>query len=216
LLGGYGWASKPPKRKWINMNKMTNSNAGTGSFAARAQARRGLLVPLVSLALLAPGSMALAQEAPPVDEDLQFLLDNGFESFIFAQTCRSVGAAGDVIEGEPLPVGGGRQLECETDPVGFLQAIDTLSSTGERFCALGQVSTITGSSPDSRLSVNVVSTPDGAPWTLVGTHDGEEISIARVSAFGGLAWPLIADVVFDVTDVQPNPAGQLCDDVFGI
>jgi hypothetical protein len=199
------------------MKKMTKSNAGSGSFAAgRTPARRALLLPVVSLALLASGSVALAQEAPPLDEDLQFLLDNGFESFIFAQTCRSVGAAGDVIDGEPLPVGGGRQLECETDPVGFLQAIDTLTSTGERFCALGQVSTITGSSPDSRLAVNVVSTPDGAPWSLVGTHDGDEISIGRVSAFGGFAWPLIAEVLFDVVDVQPNPTGQLCDDVFGL
>jgi hypothetical protein len=198
------------------MKNMTKSNSGSGSFAARAPSRRGLLLPFVSLALLASGSMAFAQEAPPLDEDLQFLLDNGFESFIFAQTCRSVGAAGDVIDGEPLPVGGGRQLECETDPVSFLQTIDTLASTGERFCALGQVSSITGGSPDARLSVNVVSTPDGAPWSLVGTHDGEEISIGRVSAFGGFAWPLIAEVVFDVVDVQPNPTAQLCDDVFGI
>jgi hypothetical protein len=199
------------------MKKITKSNAGSGSLAAgRTPAHRALLLPVVSLALLASGSMALAQEAPPLDEDLQFLLDNGFESFIFAQTCRSVGAAGDVIDGEPLPVGGGRQLECETDPVGFLQTIDTLTSTGERFCALGQVSSITGSSPDSRLAVNVVSTPDGAPWSLVGTHDGDEISIGRVSAFGGFAWPLIAEVVFDVVDVQPNPTAQLCDDVFGL
>jgi hypothetical protein len=198
------------------MNNTMKSIRGRGSVdAGRARSRWRLSLPLVSLALLGSGS-ALAQEAP-LDEELQFLLDNGFETFFFAQTCRSVGAGGDVIEGEPLPVGGGRQLECETDPVGFLQAIDTLSSTGERFCALGQIATITGSSPDSRLSVNVVDTPDGAPWSLVGTSaDGQEISIGRVSAFGGFAFPLIAEVLVDVVEVRPNPTAQLCDDVFGI
>lgn len=198
------------------MKKMMKSNAGSGAFTrGRAAARRGLLLPVAALALLASGATALAQEAPPLDEDLQFLLDDGFESFFFAQTCVSVGPGGDVIEGEPLPVGDGRQLECETAPIGHLQAIDTLSSTGERFCALGQVSSFTGGG-DDRLDVNVVSAPDGAPWVLVGTRDGGEISIGRVSAFGGTAWPLIAEVLYDVIEVQPNPAGQLCDDVFGI
>ena len=200
------------------MKNTMNSKRGRGSVeAGRTSAPRRLLVPLLTLSLLGAGSVALAQEAAPVDEELQFLLDNGFETIFFAQTCRSVGAAGDVIEGDPLPVGGGRQLECETDPIGFLQAIDTLSSTGERFCALGQIASITGTSPDSRLSVNVVDTPDGAPWSPVGTSvDDQEISIGRVSAFGGFAFPLLADVVFDVIEVQPNPSAQLCDDVFGI
>jgi hypothetical protein len=185
--------------------------------ASHTPARRRLLLPLLSLACtLALGSTGLAQEAPPIDEELQFLLDNGFESFIFAQTCRSVGAAGDVIDGEPLPVGGGRQLECETADVGHLQTIDTLSSTGERFCALGQVSSFEGGG-DPRLAVSVASTPDGAPWVLVGTHDGEEISISRISGpGGGTAWPLWADVLFDVIEVQPNPSAELCDDVFGL
>lgn len=199
------------------MKNTMNSKRGRGSVeVGRPSAPRRLLLPLLTLGLLASGSAALAQEAP-VDEELQFLLDNGFETIFFAQTCRSVGAGGDVIEGDPLPVGGGRQLECETDPIGFLQSIDTLSSTGERFCALGQIASITGTSPDSRLSVNVVDAPDGAPWSLVGTSVGdEEISIGRVSAFGGFAFPLLADVVFDVIEVQPNPSAQLCDDVFGI
>jgi hypothetical protein len=178
---------------------------------------RRLLLPLLSLACtLAAGSAALAQEAPPLDEELQFLLDNGFESFIFAQTCRSIGPDGDVIDGEPLPVGGGRQLECETSDVGHLQTIDTQSSTGERFCALGQVSSFQGDG-DPRLSVSVASSPDGAPWVLVGTHDGDEISISRISGpGGGTAWPLWADVLFDAIEVQPNPTARLCDDVFGL
>lgn len=200
------------------MKNPISSNRTRGAReASHTPARRRLLLPLLSLAsTLALGSTALAQDAPPIDEELQFLLDNGFESLIFAQTCRSVGAAGDVIDGEPLPVGGGRQLECETADVGHLQTIDTLSSTGERFCALGRVSSFEGDG-DPRLAVSVVSSPDGAPWVLVGTHDGEEISISRISGpGGGTAWPLWADVLFDVIEVQPNPSGQLCDDVFGL
>jgi hypothetical protein len=200
------------------MQKPMSSNPTRGAHeAGHPPARRRLVLPLVSLAcMLASGSAALAQEAPPLDEDLQFLLDNGFESFIFAQTCRSIGAAGDGIDGEPLPVGGGRQLECETATVGHLQTIDTLASTGERFCALGQVSSIEGDG-DPRLAVSVASSPDGAPWGLVGTHDGEEITIGRITGpGGGTAWPLWADAIFDVIALQPNPTAQLCDDVFGL
>jgi hypothetical protein len=198
------------------MKNQISSNPFRGARETGHTPSRRLLLPLLSLACtLAAGSVALAQEAPPLDEELQFVLDNGFESFLFAQTCRSIGPDGDVIDGEPLPVGGGRQLECETADIGHLQTIDTESSTGERFCALGQVSSFEGDG-DPRLTVSVASSPDGAPWVLVGTHDGDEISIGRISAGGGTAWPLWADVLFDVTEVRPNPTAQLCDDVFGL
>ncbi len=198
------------------MKKQMSSNGPRGAReAAHAPSRRRLALPLLSLTcVLGIGSAALAQEAPPLDENLQFLLDNGFESLFFAQTCRSIGADGDVIDGEPLPVGGGRQLECETVSLGHLQTIDTLASTGERFCALGQVASIAADG-DPRLAVSVASSPDGAPWVLIGTHDGEEISIGRITGpGGGTAWPLWADVIFDVTEVRPNPTAQLCDEVF--
>lgn len=188
------------------MQKSTNSISGRGA----------LLAAMVSLAgVLASGSAAVAQEAP-LDEELQFILDNGFESFFFAQTCRSIGPDGDVIEGESLPVGNGRELECETFPVTHLQAVDVSSSTGERFCALGQLSSVSGENIDPRLSVSVVSTPDGGPWVLAGTSE-EEITIGRVTGFGGgTAFPLAADALFDVIDVQPNPTGGFCTDLFGI
>jgi hypothetical protein len=171
-------------------------------------------LPLAGLACLLGSGSALAQEAP-LDEDLQFALDNGFETFFFAQECRSVGRGG-VIEGESLPVGDGRFLVCETAPVSFLQAIDLSSSTGERFCGLGQLASVTGENVDDRLSVNVVRIPDGEPWVLVGTSE-EEITIGRVTGFGGgTAFPLAADALFDVIDIQPNPSGELCSEVFGL
>lgn len=165
--------------------------------------------------LLASGSAAFAQEAPALDEDLQFALDNGFETFFFAQECRSIGAGG-VIEGDSLPVGNGRVLVCETFPVAHLQAIDLSASTGERFCALGQLASVSGENIDARLSVNVAGTPDGQPWVLVATSE-EAITIGRVAGFGGAtAFPLAADALFDVIELQPNPAGELCPGLFGL
>jgi hypothetical protein len=207
------------------MQNTMNSRSARASLAAPS-ARRRLVLPLAALAcILASGSAALAQEAPgcsaeqpgaELDEELQFLLDNGFETFFFAQTCRSIGPDGDVIEGDSLPVGNGRELECETAPVTFLQAIDASSSTGERFCALGQLSSVSGENIDKRLSVDVVSIPDGAPWVLVGTSE-EAITIGRVGGFaGGTAFPLAADALFDVIDLQPNPTGDLCEIVFDL
>jgi len=201
------------------MNNRMKHDTGRGALQAGRSSprRRRLGLSLASLACaLASGSAAIAQEAP-LDVDLQFLLDNGFETFFFAQTCRSIGPRGEVIEGDTLPVGGGSVLVCETFPVTHLQAIDALASTGERFCALGQVSSIEGENVDPRLSVSVESAPDGAPWTLTGTHDGDEITIGRVTGFGGgTAFPLAADAIFDVVDLQPNPTGGSCADSFGL
>jgi hypothetical protein len=150
------------------------------------------------------------------DVDLAFLRQDGFETFHFALDCVSVGDDGSVIGGEPLPVGNGRSLQCETAPLGSLSAIDAVASTGERFCALGQIDSFHGDgSPE--LAVSVTSTPEGAPWTLVGTHDGEEIQVAKVAGFGGgTAWPLWVDAHYAVVDLQPNPTAQLCTQFFGI
>jgi len=196
------------------MQKWLQRVLGRGSRGARRGVHRRWWMSLGSLASLLASGAALAQEGP-LDVDLQFALDNGFESFLFAQTCLSVGEDGSVIEGDPVPVGGGRQLECETAPISYLQTVDVQASTGEPFCALGQVSSYFADG-DSRLSVDVVSAPDGAPWVLVGTSD-EEISVGTVTGFGGgVAWPLWVDALFDVIELQPNPAGELCDDVFGL
>jgi len=183
------------------------------SRSSKAPRRFALPVAALACALVSSAS-ASAQE---LDVDLQFVLDNGFESFFFAQTCRSIGPDGDVIEGEELPVGNGRVLECETFPVTHLQAIDVQASTGEFFCALGQVASIEGETIDPQLPVSVLSAPDGAPWVLQGTHDGGEIIIGRVTGFGGgTAFPLAADAIFDTIDLQPNPNFQLCTDLFGL
>ena len=200
------------------MKKPMNSNSGTGFSAARQQpARRRLALPVATLAcVLASGSVAPAQEGPGLDPDIQFIVDDGFEGVAFAQRCRSVGPGGDVIEAEPLPVGGGRQLVCETEVFRHLQVIDAVASTDELFCVLGQLASITGENIDPRLSVNVVSAPDGAPWVLVATSQ-EAITISRVGGpGGGTAFPLGARASFDVIEVRSNPARQPCASLVGL
>jgi len=192
---------------------MHSNSAGSSSGARRSSARAGRAAALLILAgALGASSVALAQE---LDPDLQFVLDNGFESFIFAQTCRSTGPGGDVIEGESLPVGDGRVLECETFPFGHQQVIDLQASTGELHCVLGQLSSVTPENVDPRLSVSVVSTPDGAPWVLEATS-ATPITITRVAGPGGSAFPLAADALFDVVEIRPNPNAAFCPDLFGL
>ncbi|MEY2937061.1 MAG: hypothetical protein RL033_7810 [Pseudomonadota bacterium] len=156
-------------------------------------------------------------EEPTEDEDIAFLRENGFQTFHFAVTCSSVAEDGSRIEdADPLPVGNGRVLECVTGDLGFLSAIDAVSSTGERFCALGEVESFRGDG-DDRLTVEVTDTPETGPWTLVGTHEGEEISIGTVAGFGGgRAWPIWVDTIYSVIEVSPNPSGQLCTEFFGL
>jgi hypothetical protein len=188
-----------------------NSNSRRDSIeAGRAPLRRRLALPIASLAgVLAWGSAALAQETPPLDGDIQFMLDNGANTIFFAQTCRSIGPDGEVIDVEPLPVGGGFVLECETVPVAHLQGFARQSSTGENFCGRGQLFSFVAKNVDPRLSVSVASSPDGAPWVLVGTSE-EEITITKVTNSDGLTiFPMATDAFFDVSDVQPNPTGSV-------
>ena len=153
---------------------------------------------------------------PALDDNVVFIQQDGFQTTYFAQECRSIGEDGSVIEGEPLPVGNGRVLECVTSEIGALATTDFLSSIDERWCALGALDTFsTGGDPE--LDVQVADSPDDSPWTLVGSHEGEPIEIGRVAVFGGAtAWPLWVDTHYAVIDVAPNPTGQLCDTLFGL
>jgi hypothetical protein len=153
---------------------------------------------------------------PSLDENVVFIQQDGFQTTYFAVDCRSLGADGSVIEGvDPLPVGGGSVLECVTGAIGALATQDFLSSTDERWCALGAIDTATPSG-DPRLLVEIADAPDDAPWTLLGTVEGEPIELGTVSVFGATAWPLWVETHYAVIEVAPNPTGQLCDLAFGL
>jgi hypothetical protein len=181
-------------------------------------ARMRALVLRVAPALVCLAALAIearAADDPPLDEDLQAFLDFGMTGFRFARACRSIGEDGSVIEHDSeLPVGAGRRLECTTFEITHLQAADVQASTGEQWCALGQLESHRGHGGDPRLIVSVADAPDGDPWTLAGSVEGEEIIVRRLSGLGN--WPLWAEIHYDVIDLRPNPDFALCEQIFGL
>lgn len=169
------------------------------------------------------GGMPSEEPTPPAnpedDPDVRFVKETGFESQIFARFCRSVGADGSVIDGaglQELPVGGGRVLECDTAMFPAKAAQEFSASTGQRWCALGSVkSQKTGG--DSRLKVEVTRGPGPGAGGLRGTHEGEAITIRKVSAWGTDVWPLWIMAIYGVDVVQPwNMQKESCEAQFGI
>ena len=169
----------------------------------------------------APGSDP--SDPPPTgdptedDANLKWFKYNGFAAWIFAGTCVSKKDGEPTIEVAPLPVGGGRRLECTTaiSPTRVTKDILTVN-TRDRWCGVGNM---TSYKPwgDSALKVSVTSSPDSGPWTLVATHDGEPIMIDMVEAAGlGFAWPVGVHVTYTTTDLKPNPNTAPCDQLFGL
>jgi len=149
------------------------------------------------------------------DEDLRAFKLNGFDSLIFAETCVSKKDGEATIEQEPLPVGGGRWLECTSSRNPSSWNMKVATTTNDLWCVYG---TMTSSHTwgDATLKVSVGSSPDDSAWTLKATHEGPEISISRVEATGlGLAWPLGLDVQYTTTDMKRNPDNARCDSLSG-
>lgn len=197
------------------MQKQTELDRGRWTFmGGRVRARLARVAPaLACVAALA--IEARAADDPPLDEDLQAFLDFCMTGFRFARACRSIAEDGSFLEDDTeLPVGGGRRLECTTFEITHLQAADVQASTGEQWCALGQLESHRGHGGDARLTVSVVDAPDGAPWTLAGSVDGEAITVRRLSGLGN--WPLWAEIHYDVIDLRPNPDFLLCEQIFGL
>jgi hypothetical protein len=197
------------------MQKQTKPDRERGSFVG-GRMRAHLLRVAPALACVAALAIeARAADDPPLDEDLQAFLDHGMTGFRFARACRSIAEDGSILEDDTeLPVGGGRRLECTTFELTHLQPADVQASTGELWCALGQLESYRGHGGDARLAVSVADAPDGAPWTLAGSVDGEEITIRRLSGLGN--WPLWAEIHYDVIDLRPNPDFLLCEQIFGL
>jgi hypothetical protein len=148
----------------------------------------------------------------PVDDDeaLAFVKNNGFGAIVFAVTCVSKATDGSTIDGDSLPVGGGRWLECSTAESASRSAMSVLSSKEEEWCAFGQVSAFHPGG-DSRLTITVTSTPSDAPWTLTATHDGDPIQITRVEASGAMTWPLWVNATYSTTELAHATPGKSCE-----
>jgi hypothetical protein len=156
---------------------------------------------------------------PRDDEDIRFVEENGYQTIYTAVHCRSVaedGSSIDESEVAELPVGDGRVLECETALFPLQSTIEFLSSIGERWCALGELESYT-TGGDERLDIAVVTEPGPGPATLIGSHEGEAITVKVATGFGGATlWPLWIDTIYSVVDVQRAVPGKLCDEVMGI
>ena len=153
---------------------------------------------------------------PASDPDLAFVLENGFSSFAFAESCISTKDGGSPIEGDPVPVGGGRILTCKTFNSLTRATTGAVSMKGDHWCALGEAQSSKGGG-DKRLEVSITSSPADAPWTLTATHEGDEIQIGTAEGFGGArAWTVWAEVTYHVVQMKREVEGKNCDELFGL
>lgn len=159
---------------------------------------------------------ALSDPVPADDENLQYVKANGFGGIAFAVSCVSKSASAATIEGESLPVGGGRWLECSTARSVKSSTHNVLSAKNVQWCVLGAL-TSEKPSGDSRLAITVLSAPARGPWTLKATHDGAEIQITPVSAgFGATTWPLWVDAVYRTSKMKVGDESKTCAELFGL
>lgn len=151
---------------------------------------------------------------PEDDETLQYLAQHGFGGIAFMDGCVSKLDGGPTLEGDELPVGGGRFLECTTSQRVDRATMGMLGDSGQTWCGLGEVTTFKAGG-DGRLVVQVTARPDGAPWTLTATHEGEEIKIAQVEALGiARVWPLWINASYRTVSMKKDPAAGDCSDLF--
>ncbi len=180
-----------------------------------------MLALLVSGCSMDPGALDQGAHAQsgnldnvPDDEDLQFVKQHGFGGFTLVNDCVSVGDDGSVVQGDPLPVGGGRHLECTTAQGVTRTTAGAATTNNEPWCVLGQLSShkLEG---DSRLSIKVTNASENGPWSLVATA-AEPIEIHSVSFMGAFTWPLSVNASYDTVDMQPMVEGKNCDQLFGL
>lgn len=157
----------------------------------------------------------------PTEDDLELnsVKRDGWLTTWIARTCVSKKDGEPTIEDAPLPVGGGRRLECMTASNPSPYSVQEVHSVGgDDWCVLGE-SVSWERWGDSALKISVTSTPDLAPWSLVATHDGNEILISPAAGpFGiGEAWPVGVRVKYKVIDMKPNPQSKLfCEQIFNL
>ena len=150
------------------------------------------------------------------DDPVQWIIDNGFSSIQFMERCVSIAPNGQQITSEPLPVGGGYWISCNTYSQIAYDATEVQANDGSRYCVLGSLN---GSSPggDDRLQLEIVDDGTFGRASVQATAS-EPTLIYLVSAFGGAqAWPiwLTSDYQTQQLVRAPND-GRTCKQVFGL
>lgn len=149
------------------------------------------------------------------DENLVFILEDGFETTYFSVHCAAIGEDGTEIDGDTateLPVGGGYVVRCELDRLPSRATTDLLSAASEPWCALGELQS-SEAGGDERLRIMLVSPPDSPSPTLLATSD-EPITLQQASAFGAPLWPIWLVTRYDAVAVARAEQGKICDEVF--
>jgi hypothetical protein len=155
---------------------------------------------------------------PRADENLDFILQDGFETTYFSVHCSAIGEDGTEIDGDTvteLPVGGGFVLECRLDRFPSRATTDVLSAANEPWCALGELTDF-GTGGDERLTITLASPPDSPSPLLVATREGEPINLEQASVFGAPLWPVWLVAGYDVNELARAQRGKICDEVFGL
>lgn len=181
-----------------------------------------MMKPLINLCGAALGILALtstvhAQAWDQGDDDpVQWIIENGFSSIHFMERCVSIGPNGEQINGEPLPVGDGYWLWCNTYSQIAYDATEVQANDGSRYCVLGSLISSTAGG-DDRLSIAIAD--DGTRGRAsLSASASEPIWISLVSAFGGAqAWPLWLSSDYATQQLVPAANdGRTCKQVFGL
>lgn len=149
----------------------------------------------------------------PEDSELQWYLENGWGGIALLGSCLSKIEGGPTLD--EFRVGGGRWVECKTLAPHDRGAMPVYTENGEEWCALGRV-TSHKVNADPRLQAEVTDTPAGEPWTVIVTHEGDEIVVNKVTFFGTLTWPVLIDLGYEVIDMIPSNLVQSCSEQFGL
>jgi hypothetical protein len=151
------------------------------------------------------------------DDPVQWIIDNGFSSIHFMQSCVSVGPHGEEARGEQLPVGGGYTLWCDTYSQINYDATEVQANDGSRYCVLGTLSGSGKAGGDERLRIEVMEDGTRGPATVRATA-GQPTWIYLASGFGGASvWPLWIESNYATQELVPAPNdGRTCKQAFGL
>jgi hypothetical protein len=159
-------------------------------------------------------SSELSGTVEPEDESLraddEVKKKQGFGSSVQPVSCVSKAEDGSIIEGDELPAGAGRWLECTTAVVPSKRlSLATLSTggwcrTGELYAARVDPKWERSFDPATFIATRIVSWAPDAPWTLVGTRAGDPIVVPPLEN------SVQANAGYRVIDGRPERPGEIC------
>ncbi len=142
--------------------------------------------------------------------DLVFAAKNGFDGFMLMGSCVSKKAGAATITTAPLPVGGGRRIECTTVR-GDVYRSWAVPSTDPivLWCMRGELDSAKAKQHPLAV-VTITSKPRVGPWTVAVTRAGGEVLIDKASLLGGQAWPFMLLLHYRTTAMRKDDLTKSC------